>query len=118
MTQASTSEEQHQPTLSRRSLRQQAKRMLPHVSSVRESPYTFIICIAVLTGIAAVISSAVTGVPLRDPEGFMGPAYIRLPVLGALIFGIALIPAGIRRCGWRAAPRGIVEVVRYEWTVK
>ncbi|GAA4835163.1 hypothetical protein GCM10023354_13640 [Garicola koreensis] len=85
---------------------------------MRESPYAFIICIGVLTGIAAVGSSVVTGVPLRDPEGFVGPAYIRLPVLAMLIFAIALLPAGIRRCGWRAAPRGMVEVVRYEWTLK
>ena len=92
--------------------------MLLQLKSLRETPYTFIISIAVLTGIAAIGSSIVTGVPLRDPEGFMGPAYIRLPVLAAMIFGVALIPAGIRRCGWRAAPRGMVEVVRYEWTLK
>lgn len=120
MTQPSTSAQQHRPTRSRRSLRviQQAKHILLQTKHLRKSPYTFIISVAVLTGIAAIGSSIVTGVPLRDPEGFMGPAYIRLPLLAALIFGVALLPAGIRRCGWRSAPRGMVEVVRYEWTFK
>lgn len=88
------------------------------MNSVRHRPYTFIIIVAILTGVAAIAASLHTGVPLRDPEGFLGPAYIRLPLLAVLLFGVGLIPAAIRRCGWRAIPRGIVEVVKQEWTLK
>lgn len=81
-------------------------------------PYTFISIVAIVTGVAAIAASLYTGVGLRDPEGFLGPAYIRLPLLAALMFVVGLIPAAIRRCGWRGIFRGMVEVVKYEWTMR
>lgn len=88
------------------------------MNSVRNWPYTFIICVAVITMIAAIAASVHTGVPLRDPEGFLGPAYIRLPLIAALLFAVGLVPAAIRRSGWRSIPRGMIDVVKYEWTWK
>lgn len=92
--------------------------ILLKMNSIRNRPYVFIICVAVLTMIAAIAASLHTGVPLRDPEGFLGPAYIRLPLIAILLFAVGLIPAAIRRSGWRDIPRGIVEVVKYEWSWK
>lgn len=88
------------------------------MNSIRRRPYIFIICVAVLITIAAFAASVHTGVPLRDPEGFLGPAYIRLPLIALLLFIVGLVPAAIRRNGWRDIPRGMVEVVKYEWTWK
>lgn len=83
-----------------------------------KGPYAFILVVSAVTALAAVAASAYTGVGLRDPEGFLGPAYVRLPLLALLMFGIGLIPAGIRRRGWREIPRGMVEAVKHEWTVR
>lgn len=88
------------------------------MKTLRQWPYTLISCIAIIIALFAIGASLETGVPLRDPEGFLGPAYIRLPLLAGLLFGAGLIPAAIRRCGWREIPRGIVEVVRHEWTLR
>lgn len=88
------------------------------MNSVRNRPYTFIVCVAIITIVAAILASLHTGVPLRDPEGFLGPAYIRLPLIAALLFAIGLIPAAIQRSGWRNIPQGMVDVVKHEWTWK
>ncbi|WP_150461125.1 phosphatase PAP2 family protein [Nesterenkonia ebinurensis] len=85
---------------------------------VRRWPYTFISVVAILTVVAAIAASSYTGVGLRDPEGFLGPAYIRLPLLAALMFLAGLIPAAIRRSGWKQIPRGVVEVIKHEWTLR
>ncbi|WP_147104214.1 phosphatase PAP2 family protein [Nesterenkonia populi] len=86
--------------------------------SAQKWPYAFIGIVAVLTAAAAIAASVYTGVGLRDPEGFLGPAYIRLPLLAVLMFVAGLIPAAIRRCGWKQVSRGVVEVIRYEWTLR
>lgn len=85
---------------------------------LRSWPYTFIVIVSIVTGVLAIAASMYTGVGLRDPEGFLGPAYVRLPMLGILMFLAGLLPAAVRRRGWREIPRGMVEVVKYEWTVK
>jgi hypothetical protein len=46
-----------------------------------------LVAIAVMMGALAIICSISLGYPLRDPDGFLGPAWIRLPllVLGAFV---------------------------------
>ena len=48
-------------------------------------------------GLAAIIASQQYDVPLRDPDGFLGPAYIRLPVIGLLFFAAGIAPPAFRR---------------------
>jgi len=45
------------------------------------STASLMVAVAVLTGVAAVVASAAVGIRLRDPDGFLGPSYVRLPVL-------------------------------------
>lgn len=85
---------------------------------LRSWPYTFIVIVSIVTGVLAIAASIHTGIGLRDPEGFLGPAYVRLPMLAFVMFLAGLIPAAVRRCGWRGIPRGMIEVVKYEWTLK
>jgi hypothetical protein len=49
-----------------------------------------LVAVAVIMGTLAIICSLALGYPLRDPDGFLGPAWIRLPllVLGAFIADI------------------------------
>lgn len=81
-------------------------------------PYTFVVCLSVAAVLAAVVSSIELGLPLKDPDGFLGPAYVRLPLLAASFFSAGVILAGWRRRGWRKIPTGVVEVVKYEWTAR
>ncbi|MDQ6642693.1 MAG: phosphatase PAP2 family protein [Actinomycetota bacterium] len=53
---------------------------------------------AVILAVLAVICSVSLGYPLRDPDGFLGPSWVRLPLLVLLAFFADLIP----RTLWRA----------------
>lgn len=64
---------------------------------MRQRPYTFAVCLSILVGLAAVVASKKYDVPLRDPDGFLGPAYIRLPVIGLLFFAAGIAPPAFRR---------------------
>ena len=67
-----------------------------------------------MTGLLAIVVGQSLGLPLRDPEGFLGPAWIRLPllVLGAFLADV-LPRAAWRSRGkpsqFRAEARGIVQ---------
>ncbi len=49
--------------------------------------YAMLVSVAVIMGTLCIICSQSLGYPIRDPDGFLGPAWIRLPllVLGAFI---------------------------------
>lgn len=83
---------------------------------MRRWPYTFLVIVSALIGITAVVLSQQLGVPLRDPEGFLGPAYVRLPVLAFLFFALGIIPQAIRRNGVKRAHHTIAEILREEWS--
>jgi cadmium resistance protein CadD (predicted permease) len=82
---------------------------------MRRWPYTFLVIVSALIGLAAVVLSQQLGVPLRDPEGFLGPAYVRLPALAFLFFALGIIPQAIRRAGLKQAHHAIAEIVREDW---
>ncbi len=83
---------------------------------MRRWPYTFLVIISALIGISAVVLSQRLGVPLRDPEGFLGPAYVRLPALAFLFFALGIIPQAIRRSGFKRAHQAVAVIIREEWT--
>jgi PAP2 superfamily protein len=84
--------------------------------AMRRWPYTFAVILSVVVGVTAVVASQRLGVPLRDPDGFLGPAYIRLPLIGLLFFAAGIIPQAIRRSGMRGALGAARTIVREEWT--
>jgi hypothetical protein len=85
---------------------------------MRRWPYTFVVFVSVAISVTAIVYSQTLDLPLRDPEGFLGPAYIRLPALGLLFFAAGIIPPAIKRYGVRRMFPGIKEIVREEWTWK
>lgn len=87
------------------------------MTRIRRWPYTFAVCLSLVVGVTAMAASAHVGVPLKDPDGFLGPAYVRLPLLALLIFAAGIIPAALRRRSWRQLPQGVIDVVRYEWSL-
>lgn len=81
-------------------------------------PYTFAVCLSLTVGAAAIYYSQTLDVGLKDPEGFLGPAYIRLPMIGLLIFAAGIVPQSIHRYGMRRFVPGMRTIVRDEWTLK
>jgi hypothetical protein len=85
---------------------------------MRRWPYTFAVCLSIAAGLWAFIASQSLGLPMRDPDGFLGPAYVRLPVIVLAFFAAGIIPAAIKRAGVRDIARGFREIVAEEWTVR
>jgi membrane-associated phospholipid phosphatase len=54
-------------------------------------------------GVLAIVVSQILGYPLRDPDGFLGPAWVRLPMLVLLGFAIDIVPRTLLRA--RANPK-------------
>ncbi|GAA1735280.1 phosphatase PAP2 family protein [Aeromicrobium alkaliterrae] len=83
---------------------------------LRRNPYTFIGIVALGFAIIAVSFSVRLDIPMRDPEGFLGPAYVRLPLLAMLFFAAGIIPQAIGRYGFKRVVWGVREVIRTDWT--
>jgi hypothetical protein len=81
-------------------------------------PYAFAFCLSMAVGATAIYFSHDLNVGLKDPEGFLGPAYIRLPMLGLLLFAAGLAPQAIHRYGIKRVFSGMRTIVRDEWTLK
>lgn len=81
-------------------------------------PYTFAVAVSVAITATAIGSALYLDLPLKDPEGFLGPAYVRLPLLALMFFAAGIVPAAIKRTGIKRLPAGIREAVREEWSLK
>ncbi|MBC3761900.1 phosphatase PAP2 family protein [Quadrisphaera oryzae] len=70
---------------------------------------------AALTGGLAVVGSVALGIPLRDPDGFLGPGWVRMPAIVAACLLVDVLP----RAAWRLrahtdlrSARGLARSVR------
>ena len=73
--------------------------------------------LAVSVSLITVAVAVVLGLPLRDPDGIAGPAFVRLPLILTLMFALDVIPRGIRRArGLRGARASIAAVIRERWS--
>jgi len=89
------------------------------LGALRAWPYTFAVVLSLTVGITAIVASRQLGIGLKDPEGFLGPAYVRLPLIGLSFFvvGVALMAA------WRAWVKqhmtfseAVRDMLRNEWS--
>jgi hypothetical protein len=82
----------------------------------REAPYKMAVTVAVTTAAVAVVCALSLGLPLRDPDGFLGPTYVRLPVIAALMLAFDVVPRALARTrSLRGASTEIVRVARERW---
>jgi len=85
-------------------------------------PYTFAVALSLVVGTTAIVASQKLGIGLKDPEGFLGPAYVRLPLIGLLFFAAGVIPQALMRTGvWPVSrlirlPQAVRGIIRDEWT--
>src|SRR5215218_8504355 len=91
----------------------------PAFRTVRDGAYRLAVAVAVVTSAVAVTCAIHLGLPLRDPDGFLGPTYVRLPLIVALMLAADVLPRAV----WRGrSPRGIVRetvaVVRERWPLR
>lgn len=59
------------------------------------------VTIAVVMGLLAYITGEAVDHPLRDPDGFLGPAWVRLPMLCVGAFVADILPRTLWRCRGR-----------------
>src|SRR4028118_2073278 len=59
-------------------------------------PYIYACAVAAVTGLLAVIGALTLDLPFRDPDGFIGPAYIRLPVIVMFFLLLDIAPSWFR----------------------
>jgi membrane-associated phospholipid phosphatase len=71
---------------------------------------------ALLTGGLAVIGALWLDLPLRDPDGFLGPSWTRLPLILGLFIAADLVPRVVMRAdNVKAAPSALRQVLRERW---
>jgi PAP2 superfamily len=106
------------PRASRRCHTDRTPEALPRLTGVFRRAHVLMVSIAVSMGILAVLGAVLFDAKLVDPDGFIGPSYLRLPTVLALGFGIDLLP----RTLWvsRLVPARMPEVfrerLRTHWT--
>jgi membrane-associated phospholipid phosphatase len=63
----------------------------------RRRAYAMLVTVALIMGALAVVCSQSLGYPLRDPDGFLGPAWLRLPLLVGFAFVADVVPRTLYR---------------------
>jgi len=70
-------------------------------------PYAFAVLLAAVAAVVSVVVAASFELPLRDPDGIAGPAYVRLPLIVVLFLTADIVPRLVRRRG-----ASVVQVLR------
>ncbi|MGB5934345.1 MAG: phosphatase PAP2 family protein [Ornithinimicrobium sp.] len=74
------------------------------------------IATALITGGLAVIGALALDLPLRDPDGFLGPSWTRLPAILFLFIAADVVPRIVRRRRQRGGVRpALREVIAERW---
>ncbi|MGY1801764.1 phosphatase PAP2 family protein [Blastococcus sp. SYSU D00922] len=83
---------------------------------VRLGAYGLAVGVALVTLAVAVVCAVHLGLPLRDPDGFLGPTYVRLPLIVAGMLAVDVVPRALwRGRSLRALPAEVVSVARERW---
>lgn len=88
----------------------------PAFRGVRLGAYGLAVAVALVSVAVAVACAVHLGLPLRDPDGFLGPTYVRLPLIVAVMLAADVVPRALWRArSLRALPARTVEVARERW---
>jgi membrane-associated phospholipid phosphatase len=90
---------------------------VPPITVRSPPPYGLAVSLAVSSALLAVVVAAVLDLPLRDPDGIAGPAYVRLPLIVFAFFVADVVPRALHRArGPKGVGLALSEVVRERWT--
>jgi hypothetical protein len=88
----------------------------PAAREIRVGAYGMAVTVAVVTGAVAIACAVSLGLPLRDPDGFLGPTYVRLPLIAALMLAADVVPRALLRTrSIRAVGPQILLLARERW---
>lgn len=90
----------------------------PKLAGMLRWPYTFAVVLSLSVGATAIYYSQTLGIALKDPEGFLGPAYIRLPMIALIIFAAGIVPQSLHRYGMKGFVPGMGTILRDEWNLR
>ena len=83
---------------------------------VHPGAYGLAVAVALVTGAVAIGCGVYLGLPLRDPDGFLGPTYVRLPLIVALMLAVDVAPRALWRArSFRSLPAQTLLVARERW---
>src|SRR4051794_13145097 len=86
------------------------------VRGLRESTYWLAVCVALGSIVLTVACALYLRLPLRDPDGFLGPTYVRLPLIVALMLAVDVVPRAVMRASsLRTAGEEVLVVARERW---
>ena len=89
---------------------------MPPITVRKPPPYGLAVSLAVSSGLLAVAVALTLDLPLRDPDGIAGPAYVRLPLIVLAFFVADVLPrAAYRARGVRGYRHALADVVRDRW---
>ncbi len=90
----------------------------PRLTAVYRRAYALLVGIAVVMGALAVIAAISVDKKLVDPEGFLGPSWLRLPLLLTGAFALDLVPRTLWLSKFKpvAMPAIFMARVRTHWT--
>jgi len=75
------------------------------------------VVLAVVFGALALVTAAVAHLPLRDPDGFLGPSYVRLPLIALAMMVVDVLPRLVLRTYRHGDLRSVTrDVVRERWS--
>ena len=85
---------------------------------VRRRAYGLLVLVALVMGTLAIVASIRLGEPLRDPDGFLGPSWLRLPLMVLGAFVIDVVPRSLWRSRgyWRTFSEHARQIIREHWT--
>ena len=76
---------------------------------IASRPHVPAVALAVASGIVTLVAAEVLDLPMRDPDGIAGPAYVRLPLILLIVFAIDIVPRAVKR-------RSLMDPIRERWS--
>src|SRR3954471_25096786 len=85
---------------------------------MKRRAYALLVAVAIVMGVAAVVVSLVLGEGLKDPDGSLGPSYVRLPAMVIGAFVIDVLPRSLWRSRHRlqSFPSQAKSIIDEPWT--
>ena len=85
---------------------------------MKRRAYALLVAVAIVMGLAAIFASLLLGEGLKDPDGSLGPSYVRLPMMVLGAFLIDVVPRSLWRSRrrLRSFPSQAKSIIDEHWT--